>query len=202
MTARRRAAVAIGLCALASTLAPPARSDEPVGDIFPKLEIVGTAFRITADGGGVLSGSDLVGVVLTVGDPAGGRLALRIDAVRPDPEDPSGETMLYALSVQDPLTGEWQNACAPDAAGVAMGFPLSGIWTPAGEHVPSSDGAFSITCTSGASAKCVRMGYKPWQTAADGTALWAYHQACTRMVRADYCGDGAAHTREGTRIDV
>ena len=59
-----------------------------------------------------------------------------------------------------------------------------------------------MTCTSGTIGKCVRMGYKPWTAAADGTPLWAYHQACTRMLRADYCGDGAAHTHNGTAVNI
>ena len=45
-------------------------------------------------------------------------------------------------------------------------------------------------------------GYKPWKTRADGTPLWDLHQACTRMLRADYCGDGTPHTRDGTPVDV
>ena len=28
------------------------------------------------------------------------------------------------------------------------------------------------------------------------------HQACTRMLRADYCGDGTPHTQDGTEVDV
>jgi hypothetical protein len=42
------------------------------------------------------------------------------------------------------------------------------------------------------------MGYKPWKS----EAMWDRHQACVRMVRADYCGDGVGHTRNGTPIDV
>jgi hypothetical protein len=56
-------------------------------------------------------------------------------------------------------------------------------------------------CTSGVVAKCLRWGYKPWKTVA-GRALADYHQACTRMARADYCGDGVTHTQEGTLIDL
>jgi hypothetical protein len=82
-----------------------------------------------------------------------------------------------------------------------MGFPLSGVWTASGEHV-ASDEAFGLTCTSGAIGKCLRMGYRPWQIARDGAPLRAYHQACVRMVRADYCGDGTGHTRDGTPINV
>ena len=29
-----------------------------------------------------------------------------------------------------------------------------------------------------------------------------FHQACTRLVRADYCGNGVYHTATGTSIDV
>jgi hypothetical protein len=166
-----------------------------------RVEVVGTAFRLTTAAGRVLTGLDLVGAVLTLDDPSGERLAVRIDAVRPDPKDPTGETTLYTFMAQDPATGAWANLCAPDADGLAMGFPLSGVWTPTGEHRPSEQ-AFSLTCTSGALGKCVRLGYKPWQAAADGTPLGPYHQACVRMIRADYCGDGAGHTRDGTPINI
>jgi len=47
----------------------------------------------------------------------------------------------------------------------------------------------------------MRSGYKPWKVV-NGQSLWAYHQACTRMMRADYCGDGRPHTREGTPIYI
>ena len=32
-------------------------------------------------------------------------------------------------------------------------------------------------------------------------SLASYHQACTRMARADYCGDGTSHTQDGTWIE-
>ena len=34
------------------------------------------------------------------------------------------------------------------------------------------------------------------------TSLADYHQACTRMLRADYCGDGTPHTVDGTLINI
>jgi hypothetical protein len=187
IAAKPRAALTAS-CALALVLVVvlPARPDEPAREAFPRLRVVGTQFHITTADGRVLVNSDLIGAVLMVGNGTGDHFPVRIEAVRPDPKDPSGETMLYTYMVQHPLTGVWQNPCVPDADGLAMGFPLSGSWTATGEHLPSED-AFSLTCTSGASAKCVRMGYKPWKTAKDGTPLWAYHQTCVRMVRADYC---------------
>ncbi len=50
-------------------------------------------------------------------------------------------------------------------------------------------------------AKCVRWGYKPWKTL-EAISLRDYHQACTRMARADYCGNGISHTKDGTIIDL
>jgi hypothetical protein len=72
--------------------------------------------------------------------------------------------------------------CAPDASGQRWAIP----WTD--EH-----GAVQLTCTSGAIGKCIRFGYPPSRA--------ALHQACIRMVRADYGGDGATATRDGTRIE-
>jgi hypothetical protein len=35
-----------------------------------------------------------------------------------------------------------------------------------------------------------------------GESLWDYHQACVRMVRADYGGDGTGYTRTGNLVDI
>jgi hypothetical protein len=59
----------------------------------------------------------------------------------------------------------------------------------------------SLSCTSGARAKCVRFGYAPTGPG-DGAARRERYDACVRMVRADYCGDGEAHTVNGTLIDI
>ena len=164
------------------------------------VAIVGTAFRITLDDGRVLEGDALIGAVLEAADTEGNPLTVRIDGHRPDPLDPSGETVLYALSTPDPATGAWRQLCEPGPDGLRMGFPVAGAWTATGEHVPAP-GAFGLTCTAGAIGKCVRFGYRPWRTAG-GRTLWDHHQACVRLVRADYCGDGLGHTRTGTPIDL
>ncbi len=80
-----------------------------------------------------------------------------------------------------------------------MGFPLRGHWTPAGAHAPSET-RITLSCTTGVLAKCVRLGYQPWKRAPDGTTLRPYHQACTRALRADYCGDGTPPTRDGMAV--
>jgi hypothetical protein len=165
------------------------------------VQVVGTAFQVVLANGERREGDRLVGTVLSVEDAGGTVKPIRIDEVLSDPRDPEGEITLYKLSVWNAHRSAWENLCAPDADGFVGGFPLSGTWTSAGEH-RASNHAFALTCTSGVNAKCVRMGYKPWKMRADGIPLWGLHQACTRMLRADYCGDGTPHTRDGTLIDI
>jgi hypothetical protein len=147
-----------------------------------------------------VSGEDLIGATLVGEDASGAQIEFTITAVEPDPEDASGEVRLYGLSYRDPATGAWQEACDADAGGGTRAIPVAGVWDEAGGR---SDrvGYFTFGCTAGVIAKCVRWGYRPWQTV-QGRSLQPFHQACTRMARADYCGDGHPHTLEGTLIDA
>jgi hypothetical protein len=139
--------------------------------------------------------------VLDAVDDEGRQLTVRIDAVVPDPRDPAGEVLLYRM-MTPAADGSWQELCRPDPQGERWAFPIAGRWAASGEHLASAPGHFNVTCTSGAIGKCVRFGYKPWARLPDGTSLWDHHQACVRMVRADYCGDGHSFTRDGTLIDL
>jgi hypothetical protein len=125
---------------------------------------------------------------------------VRIDSVTKDPADADGDIWLHRFSIPDTSDGGWREFCAPGPDGTSAGFPIAGSWTSDGRHERASVG-FTITCTSGAIGKCVRMGYKPWRDA-NGEPLWDYHQACVRALRADYGGDGGGHTRDGTMIDI
>jgi hypothetical protein len=185
------AVVALGLAVLDGAGCPAAAAG------VREVEIVGTAFRITLADGRVLAGRDLVGAVLEAEDEAGAPLTVRIDGVEPDPLDPAGETVLYELSSPDPAAGGWADACGPDPDGRRLGFPLAGIWTEGGEHLPAP-GRFSITCTSGVIGKYVRFGYKPWRDGPDGRPIWDLHQTCVRLMRAD----GLPRTRDGTPIVI
>ncbi|NUP13060.1 MAG: hypothetical protein HOW73_44030 [Polyangiaceae bacterium] len=84
----------------------------------------------------------------------------------------------------------------PIQKGLQRGFLLSGSWTQAGEHV-KDDSVIELACTSGGEGKCLRLGYLPWKSDKD----FARHQACTRMMRADYRGDGTSYTKNGTLIN-
>ena len=107
---RLRAVTIAGLSAL-GLLAGSAAQAEPA---VRTVAIDGTSFRITLDDGRVLSGTSLVGMTLTMADAKGGQLPVRIDAVQPDPKDPTGEITLYAFSVADAATGGRRNLCGPD----------------------------------------------------------------------------------------
>lgn len=157
----------------------------------------GTEFVVSEDGHR-LAQDQIIGLELSVSDGAEHAAEFRIDGTRIDPIDP--EIRLYDVSVKDKQTGEWRRFCQPGADGIAMAFPLAGTWTASGRH--KDQPTFILTCTVGAIGKCVRFGYKPWKTTPEGVSLWAYHETCTRMVRADYCGDGRSWTKDGTPIDL
>src|SRR5262249_17580567 len=65
-------------------------------------------------------------------------------------------------------------------------------------------------CEGYALAKCVEFGYAPWRSVSECKApgscaarsLSPFHEACTRLLRADYCGDGTSATRDDTLVDV
>ncbi len=116
-----------------------------------------------------------------------------------DPQDPDREVYLYSVNYQDPNNSQWHNLCQPDADNLAKAMLLSGEWDRTGTHIDNNK--VTVACTSGVLAKCVRWGYKPWQTVV-GVSLRDYHQTCTRMARADYCGNGISHTKDGTAIDL
>lgn len=166
----------------------------------PRIEVTQAKFRIDLGDGRVVAGSDLVGVILHLRDGAGEPLAIRIDSVTAPSEQPASGLELYGLSRRD-ARGVWSPLCKPGADGRARGFPLPAA-APSEEDVAVNGGAFSIACTAGARGKCVMLGYRPWAAAANGESLRPYFEACVRMMRADYCGDGRSFTRPGIRIDM
>jgi hypothetical protein len=139
-----------------------------------------------------------VGSIAEAFSDSGEYLRLRVDAIETDGVH---ELTLYGLSVQAAGgSGEWQPYCSPDREGKSRAIPVDGSWDARGDWTPG-DGAITFACTSGAIGKCVRWGYRPWEELG-GRSLHDHHLACVRMVRADYCGDGTPHTRDGTRIEI
>jgi ADYC domain len=83
-----------------------------------------------------------------------------------------------------------------------VSFPVPGRATAHGTVAAAEPGVFELTCTGGAQAKCVRVGYRPWETSTDGRPMRVLYNTCVRMMRADYGGDGHGTTRDGMLIDV
>lgn len=148
---------------------------------------------------GTLQGKQLQGLPLNASTEAGRRLKMRIERVEPDPEDPEREVYLYSVVYRESASRDWQPLCLPDRAGGTQAMALRGRWNAHGDYLDEENLTFA--CTNGALAKCVRLGYKPWKKV-QGRSLREFHQACTRLIRADYLGNGRSYTQEGTLVEV
>jgi hypothetical protein len=111
---------------------------------------------------------------------------------------------------------------APDTTIFRKALAVPYAWSPSGEVLKNPD-YFTFVCLpatqdmamgpaypahtfflgGGVIAKCIDMGFPPWDIGAPpagaGSALQR-HQACVRMATADYCNEGKANTIEGTPI--
>lgn len=115
---------------------------------------------------------------------------------------PTGQTYLYSIERFNASTGAWTQACPTDPDGLNAAIPIAAVWDTRGNRVESTS-EFTFACTTGAIGKCYRWGYRPWIAHPDGPQVMKdAHQACTRMARADYCGDGRSHTQNGTGIMI
>jgi len=197
---------AIAIAALLAGAGVACASSQASAPVLRAIEAEGTQFKVTLSDGRVLHSNELVGATLVISMGGSGTRRIRIDGVETDPGAPqrgvapSPEIFLHTLSVET-ADGSWQNICNPGPDGRRQAFPLAGRAPGDGTIRPAEQGAFEITCTGGAQGKCVRFGYRPWETAADGTSGFDLYNTCVRMVRADYAGDGKGTTRDGQPID-
>jgi hypothetical protein len=163
-------------------------------------------------GGTALKDVTLKGTTLSAVLADGSEVTLRIDDVIPTAD---ADILNYRISHVG-SRGASTPICGLDVDGTEMmSFPLAGrydqsVGTPTGGSFIADATQFSLACKGSAVAKCAELGYKPFKTAKEcnslgqchDVSLAPLHQACVRMVRADYCGDGASHTYIGTEIDV
>jgi hypothetical protein len=141
----------------------------------------------------------LVGTVLQGTSSEGKPVEVALCGAEPARQDP--DMVWYHIQAWNPVSLEWENPCVethdiPDPRALAMG----GVWDASGaqRQVP---GRITLACENGAIARCISWGYKPW-TRVEGQSLADLHQACTRMARADYCGNGQSHTPDATLVDI
>jgi hypothetical protein len=172
----------------------------------------------------IRSGMDLIGAEWTIkvsGKNAENQdvvetFVLRFDDIVPDPNYPDDEDMLHYMISYKPKTGvEWAPLCKNDLNEVIPAIPLQNYWNSVTGDRVDDENVISFACTSAVLAKCVEWGYRPWVDTwrcrsydwktpedCDLKSLKDYHQACTRMARADYCGNGTPWTVNGTTIDI
>ncbi|HZI03926.1 MAG TPA: ADYC domain-containing protein, partial [Archangium sp.] len=141
----------------------------------------------------------LVGAVLQGTASDGQPVEVALCGAEPDAHDAA--MVWYRIEIWNARKASWENPCAatsrvPSPRALAVG----GTWDKLGAHHDTEE-RFTFACENGAIAKCVDWGYKPWGKKG-GHSLADLHQACTRMARADYCGNGRSHTREDKPIDL
>jgi hypothetical protein len=145
--------------------------------------------------GSPLPPSALVGLELTILDSLGHALRVRVDAEAA----PHGAQATYEVSQLDEVSGGWMPMCPDDRRGA---IALPGRWRDAGAGPFVEDPYdFTLTCPGGTNGKCASMGYVPGARTRDGEDLTPYFEACVRMLRADYCGDGRSHTEAGVAVE-
>jgi hypothetical protein len=152
-----------------------------------------------------LSGQDLQQVHLFADLDNGVQVALRIDNVTQG-TGADQDVWSYRVSYQEPEDGQWYPLCKTLDGTDSDAIALDALWNydqgvaGGGSKIHSTTG-FTFACDGYALAKCVRFGYAPWRSV-NGVSLEDYHQSCTRLLRADYCGDGTPHTVNGNMVNI
>ncbi|HTE50868.1 MAG TPA: ADYC domain-containing protein, partial [Kofleriaceae bacterium] len=150
-----------------------------------------------------VSGAAVVGVTMNGLLSTGATLPMRIDLATLLPA-PNNDVWAYGVSYQSGAS--WLPLCGSSGGKPILAVPLQGTWNygsgvTGGGAWTTSATAFTLGCRGAALAKCVELGYKPWKTVG-GVLLRDHHQACTRAIRADYCGNGKSYTADGTLINI
>jgi hypothetical protein len=120
------------------------------------------------------------------------------------------DVFYYDMEISLKGTNQWFPLCE----GGVPAIPIANYWDEKTGKRIDNDEVVTFACTNGVLAHCVEWGYRPWADAkrcndwqkgkkgCNKVELADYHQACTRMARADYCGTGQAWTVAGTPIDI
>ena len=137
---------------------------------------------------------------------------IRIDDIYND--DDYDDIFYYDLSLSQKGSNKWNPLCVDANNQPLPAIPLRNYWNEKTGDRIDAPSVVTFACTSGVLAHCTQWGYRPWEEAeqcdnwqkgkknCDDVSLQDYHQACTRMARADYCGDGTPWTVPGTPIDI
>ncbi len=183
------------------------------GHEFDDVAVVGT--RLTGQNvkGTFRNPQGMVGSSFVARTEAGGAVILHIEKLGKHPDRRQHRDVVFYLVTYETEGGRVP-LCGLDDDGSPVGaIAMKGYWDlsegteTGGDWVPSDD-AFTFGCDGHAVARCALAGYKPWRRVeechgetCEVKSLRGHHQACIRMLRADYCGDGTAHTEDGTLVN-
>jgi hypothetical protein len=159
--------------------------------------------RALTSKGALLSGEQIVGTEIQYKLSEGKKgKKKRVRFKSAQPLAPGADVWLYDLDIKDG-NGSWRPLCETSGGARTEALLLGNVWDPLTAARVGDDisGLITFACRDAALAKCVECGYAPWRSA-DDIALTDHHQACTRPVRADYCGDGTPHTHDGTPVHL
>jgi hypothetical protein len=184
------------------------------GHLVARAKLKRTRFSGISNWGFKLAGPSYGGALFQAELDNGRTLPLRVTSVKRHPAKGHKDVLMY--EVWYPTADGWRPLCGMSDNGTPLrAIPLEGRWdlsegTATGGSWIDDPDAFTFACESQVLAKCVLGGYKPWRKAlvcvkgagCEMRSLAGHHQACTRMLRADYCGDGRSHTVEDVLVNM
>jgi hypothetical protein len=157
----------------------------------------GAAIKAGLTSGPPLSGPTLVSSTWSGTASNGTAVKLRIDSAAAG-TSPNADLWFYRVSYQ--TTTGWSPLCGLDASGQPIqAVSVAGVWGPTSTdltHYSTSSTQFTLACRARTIAKCVELGYKTFKGYTNQLT------SCVRLLRADYCGTGVAHTVDGTSVDL
>jgi hypothetical protein len=171
--------------------------------VLDTLQLEATRFT-GQKGSAVFTGTDFLYADFYGNLGNGSQVRLRITGMSRAPA-PNEDLFLYEVKYLA-SDSTWQPACRDAQGNPALALPMHGVWdyrqdVPGGGSKLEDPARFTFACVGGSIAKCALWGYRPWVTH-NGVSLADYHQTCTRLVRADYCGTGRSYTQTGNRINL
>jgi len=180
------------------------------------VAINNSEIQITLSNNQVISGTQVIGAALVAiqEGPKPVIYVFRINNAYIDTSNPFDDTWHYYVTVASTANPTPTALCLDENNQPTDLVPLMGMyWNTTDGSMVQQPNAVTLACTGGAIEKCVGFGYRPW---ANGTSCigWSneqfcwpvslvdYLQACTRMIRADYCGNGTSYTVDGTVLNI
>jgi len=170
----------------------------------------GSKLTTSTSDGQILTGSQLLNAEFDATLFDGNKIRFRIDKIDVVPAaNPADDTYHYEISfiaLGDKSKKRAYVCGKTDQGAVRKSIPIQGGWdyrqgvTGGGSRIDEPN-AITFACEGYAIYKCIDFGYKSWTTVEHGDTR-DHHEACTRLIRADYCGDGTSWTVDGTLVNV